>query len=94
MLEGYLSGLEENEVRFISENHENFRIIVDEEHFFRLQHERIEKDIVEGYLFNNRNFKMFGCIYNGRSLSCKGYVYSSSNNPPDALSQFDRIMFT
>ena len=54
MLEGYLSGLEENEVRFISENHENFRIIVDEEHFFRLQHERIEKDIVEGYLFNNR----------------------------------------
>ena len=64
MLEGYLSGLEENEVRFISENHENFRIIVDEEHFFRLQHERIEKDIVEGYLFNNRNFKMFGCIYN------------------------------
>ena len=94
MLEGYLSGLEENEVRFISENDENFRIIVDEEHFFRLQHERIEKDIVEGYLFNNRNFKMFGCIYNGRSLSCKGYVYSSSNNPPDTLSQFDRIMFT
>lgn len=38
MLEGYLSGLEENEVRFISENHENFRIIVDEEHFFRFHH--------------------------------------------------------
>ncbi len=94
MLEGYLSGLEENEVRFISENHENFRIIVDEEHFFCLQHERIERDMVEGYLFNNRNFKMFGCIYNGRSLLCKGYVYSSSNNPPDDLSQFDRIMFT
>lgn len=94
MLEGFLNGLEENEIRFISENHENFRIIVDEEHFLCLQHERIEKDIVEGYLFNNRNFKMFGCIYNGRSLSCKGYVYSSSNNPPDDLSQFDRIMFT
>lgn len=94
MLEGYLSGLEENDIRFISENHENFRIIVDEEHFLCLQHERIEKDIVEGYLFNNRNFKMFGCIYNGRNLSCKGYVYSSSNNPPDDLSQFDRIMFT
>ena len=53
MLEGYLSGLEENEIRFISENHKDFKIIVDEEHFFCLQHERIEKDIVEGYLFNN-----------------------------------------
>jgi len=94
MLEGYLSGLEKNDIRFISENHENFRIILDEEHFFCLQHERIEKDIVEGYLFNNRNFKMFGCIYNGKSLSCKGYVYSSSNNPPDDLAQFDRILFT
>ncbi len=94
MLEGYLNGLEENEIRFISENHENFRVIVDEEHFLRLKNEIIEKDIVEGYLLNNRNFKMFGCIYNGRSLSCKGYVYSSSNNPPDDLSKFDRIMFT
>lgn len=37
---------------------------------------------------------MFGCIYNGKSLSCKGYVYSSSNNPPDDLAQFDRIVFT
>lgn len=94
MLEGYLNGLAENEIRFISENHENFRVIVDEEYFLRLQNEIIEKDIVEGYLFNNRYFKMFGCIYNGRSLSCKGYVYSSSNNPPDDLSRFDRIMFT
>lgn len=94
MLEGYLSGLEENEIRFISENHKDFRIIVDEKHFFCSQHERIEKDIVEGYLFNNYNFKMFGCIYNGRSISCKGYVYSSSNNPPDELLQFDRIIFT
>lgn len=34
MLEGYLSGLEKNDIRFISENHENFRIILDEEHFF------------------------------------------------------------
>ena len=94
MLEGYLNGLEENEIRFISENHENFRVIVDEEYFLRLQNEIIEKDIVEGYLLGNRYFKMFGCIYNGRSLSCKGYVYSSYNNPPDNLSQFDRIMFT
>lgn len=30
----------------------------------------------------------------GEALSCKGYVYSSSNNPPDDLSRFDRIMFT
>lgn len=67
MLEGYLNGLAENEIRFISENHENFRVIVDEEYFLRLQNEIIEKDIVEGYLFNNRYFKMFGCIYNGRS---------------------------
>ena len=34
MLEGYLNGLEENEIRFISENHENFRVIVDEEYFY------------------------------------------------------------
>ena len=94
MLEGYLSGLEENDIRFISENHENFRVITDERYFFDIKSKRIEKDIVEGYLLNNRYFKMFGCIYNGKSLSCKGYVYSSHNNPPDSLSQFDRIMFT
>lgn len=62
MLEGYLNGLEENEIRFISENHENFRVIVDEEYFLRLQNEIIEKDIVEGYLLGNRYFKMFGWI--------------------------------
>lgn len=48
MLEGYLSGLEKNDIRFISENHENFRIILDEEHFFCLQHERIEKILLRG----------------------------------------------
>ena len=58
MLEGYLSGLEKNDIRFISENHENFRIILDEEHFFCLQHERIEKDIVEGYLIMEKVFRV------------------------------------
>ena len=31
MLEGYLIGLEENEIRFISELQENLRVVVDEE---------------------------------------------------------------
>lgn len=94
MLDGRLIGLEEYELRFISEDHEHFKIMPDEISSVYLQGKVIEKDIVEGYLLNNRYFKMFGGIYNGRYISCQGYVYSCYNNPPDKLVEFDRITFS
>lgn len=92
MLEGRLLGLEEDEIQFISEDNEHFRIVSDSN--ISRYHNVVEKDIVEGYLFSNRYIKMFGCIYNGRYISCQGYVYSKYNVIPDNLTSLDRITFT
>lgn len=93
MLEGRLMGIDKVELRFISEDNEHFKIIPDKDSNLYYQHEMVEKDIISGYLLNNRYFKMFGCIYNRKYFSCQGYVYSKYNNPPDILSQFHRITF-
>lgn len=91
MLEGYLLGLGDEHIEFISEDHENFMIVPSSKKYNSIYE---EKDIVEGILYTNRNIKLFGCIYNGRYISCQGYVYSYSNTYPDKLESFDRITFS
>ena len=46
MLEGRLLGLEEDEIQFISEDNEHFRIVSDSN--ISRYHNVVEKDIVEG----------------------------------------------
>ena len=55
MLEGNIFGLSEEPIEFISENHEDFLIVASSKKYDKIY---VEKDIVDGILYNNRNIKL------------------------------------